>query len=482
MSKYYPNQIQLFIDGQWCDATAGETLPVTSPVDDSHIASVARARAADLEKALEAAEKGIAIWRNTQQLERAKILRKASEILRSRAQQIAEIMSFEQGKILAESSAEVLRTADGNDWLAGEAERIYGRTIAGRTPNVHQQVVKDPIGIVAAFTPWNFPLFQMVRKTAGALAAGCSIVIKGPEESPACCAELIKAYQEAGVPAGVVNLVFGVPAEISEYLIPHPKVRKVSFTGSTPVGKHLASLAGENMKVITMELGGHAPVLVFDDAKNLDIVAQTICGTKFRNAGASCINPTRIMVQESSMAAFVEAFVNQAKKIVVGPSLEATTTMGPMCTDKRLAATAALVEDALANGAQLILGGQRIGTKGNFYEPTVLTNVPKTARIMNEEPFAPIAVINSFKDIDTGIKEANRLPYGLAAFGFTSDPLKARRLSAEIEAGMVAINHFGLGNPEAPFGGMKDSGFGFEGGSEAIEAYLQTRFISVADL
>lgn len=482
MNATYPEIVKLYIDGEWRNALDGSTLPVLSPASGDEIGKVAAAQQADLDVALAAAEKGLEVWRNTPPLERASKLRKASEILRNNAQEAARLMTLEQGKILAEASAEVFRTADGNDWLAGEAERIYGRTIAGRTPNVSQTVVQDPIGVVIAFTPWNFPLFQMVRKTAGALAAGCSIIVKGPTESPACCAALIDAYHQAGIPAGVVNLVYGEAAKISDYLVPQPIVRKISFTGSTPVGKRLAAMAGENMKVITMELGGHAPVMIFDDVPDVEAVAKMICGNKFRNAGASCINPTRIMVQKSVFDQFVKAFVEQAKTIKVGHGLEPDSTMGPMCNESRLVATEQLVEDAKSSGAQLVLGGNRVGTRGNFYEPTIFINVPQDAQVMNDEPFAPIAMINSFDSVDEAIEESNRLPYGLAAFAWTSDPAKARRISREVESGMVSINHFGLGNPEAPFGGVKDSGFGFEGGQEAIEAYLQTRFITVADL
>lgn len=482
MNEEYPQHIRLFIDGTWRSSESGKTTPVENPATDETIGTFAHAGIADLDDALHAAQRGLVTWRNTQALERARVLRKASSILRSRASRIGKIMTLEQGKILAEATAEVERTADGNDWLAGEAERIYGRTVAGRTANVTQTVIRDPIGIVVAFTPWNFPLFQMVRKTAGALAAGCSIIVKGPEETPACCAELIKAYEEAGVPPGVLNLVFGTPAEISEYLVPHPAIRKVSFTGSTAVGKRLAALAGAHMKVITMELGGHAPVLVFDDTKDIEAVAAAICGNKFRNAGASCINPTRILVQSSAFDGFVSAFVDRAKTIRVGDGLDPDSTMGPMANRRRLEATERLVADAKENGAELKFGGSRIGTTGNFFEPTVFVDVPVEAQAMNEEPFGPIAMINRFGTLDEAIVEANRLPYGLAAFAWTSDPSKARAIVAGIESGMVSINHFGLGNPEAPFGGVRDSGHGFEGGSEAIDAYLQTRFVTMADL
>jgi succinate-semialdehyde dehydrogenase/glutarate-semialdehyde dehydrogenase len=477
----YPAQVQLFIDGKWSAAAGGETLPVLNPSTGETIGSVAHARVPDLERALAAAERGLEVWRRTSPLERAKLMRKASALLRERAAAIARIMTQEQGKVLGEAAGEVERTADGNDWLAGEAERIYGRTIAGRAANVTQVVMHDPIGLVVGFTPWNFPLFQMVRKTAGALAAGCSIIVKGPEETPASCAELIRCYQDAGIPAGVVNLVYGTPAEISTFLIPHPSVRKISFTGSTPVGKQLGALAGQHMKVMTMELGGHAPVLVFEDC-DVEAVAAALVGNKFRNAGQSCINPTRFLIQKPVYERFVKAFIDKARGIKVGDGLDAATVMGPLANPRRVQAAEALVADAVKQGAKLQLGGKRIGERGNFFEPTVLTEVPLTARAMNEEPFGPIALMRSFDTLDEAIKEANRLPYGLAAYAFTRSIATARAVVARVESGMVSINHFGLGNPEAPFGGVKDSGYGFEGGSEAIEAYLQTRFATMADL
>ncbi|HTP38902.1 MAG TPA: NAD-dependent succinate-semialdehyde dehydrogenase [Steroidobacteraceae bacterium] len=477
----YPEQVLLYIDGAWSPAAAGEFLPVANPATGAVLGKVAHARIPDLERAVAAAQRGFEVWRKVSPLERAKLMRRASVLLRERAAGIAQLMTSEQGKVLAEAAAEVERTADGNDWLAGEAERIYGRTIAPRSANVTQVVIKDPVGIVVAFTPWNFPLFQMVRKIAGAIAAGCSIVIKGPEETPACCAELVRCYADAGVPAGVINLVYGTPAEISGFLVPHAAIRKVSFTGSTAVGKQLSALAGSHMKISTMELGGHAPVLVFADA-DIEAVAKALAGNKFRNAGQSCISPSRFLIEASAYPAFVQAFVAAASKVKVGNGLDAATNMGPLANPRRLKAVGELVQDAVAQGAELLLGGQRVGDTGNFFAPTVLGNVPLQARIMNEEPFGPVVPMRSFRTLAEALAEANRLPFGLGAFAFTRSIATARAVAAGIESGMVSINHFGLGNPEAPFGGVRDSGHGFEGGSEAIEAYLQTRFITMADL
>jgi succinate-semialdehyde dehydrogenase/glutarate-semialdehyde dehydrogenase len=481
VSESYPQRVSLYIDGQWTAAAAGETLPVVNPATGAVLGAVAHARPADLDRALAAAARGLATWRKVSTVERGKILRKASSLLRERIPAVARLMTQEQGKPLTEALGELERTADTNDWLAGEGERIYGRLIPARSPNVTQMVLHDPIGIVVGFTPWNFPTFQMVRKTGGALAAGCSIIIKGPEEAPASCAELIRAYHDAGVPPGVVNLVFGTPAEISTYLIPQPSVRKVSFTGSTVVGKQLAALAGQNMKVTTFELGGHAPVLIFADS-DIEAAATMLCGMKYRNAGQSCINPTRFLVQRPVYEQFVKLFTAKAAAVKVGNGLESGTQMGPMANARRISAMEVLVADAVKAGARLLLGGKRIGSQGNYFEPTVLGDVPLTARAMNEEPFGPVALLRPFDTLDEALAEANRLPYGLGAYAFTKSSATARAVVTQIESGMVSINHLGLGMHETPFGGVRDSGYGFEGGSEAIEAYIQTRFATLADL
>ena len=333
------------------------------------------------------------------------------------------------------------------------------------------------MGPVAAFTPWNFPVNQAVRKLSAAFAAGCSVILKGPEETPASCAELVRVFADAGIPAGVVNLVYGIPAEISEYLIPSPIIRKISFTGSTPVGKHLAALAGAHMKRVTMELGGHAPAIVFDDA-DVDLATDILSTNKFRNAGQVCIAPTRFLVQQPVYDQFVEKFVAATKKIKVGDGMDPSTTMGPLANPRRVTAMEGFIQDAVAKGAEIQTGGHRIGNKGNFFEPTVMTNVSKDARVMNEEPFGPLAMIAPFHDYDEAIAEANRLPYGLASYAYTRSAKTATAVASAIEAGMLSINSHGLALPEVPFGGVKDSGYGSEGGSEAIEAYLNTKFVS----
>jgi succinate-semialdehyde dehydrogenase/glutarate-semialdehyde dehydrogenase len=346
---------------------------------------------------------------------------------------------------------------------------------------VLQQVLKEPVGPVAAFTPWNFPINQVVRKLSGAVATGCSIIVKAPEETPASPAELIRCFADAGVPAGVINLVYGVPAEISEYLIPHPVIRKMSFTGSTAVGKQLAALAGAHMKRVTMELGGHAPAIVFDDA-DVDTASKLLAGAKYRNAGQVCVSPTRMLVQERVYERFVEGFVQHTRAVKVGDGLAKDTTMGPTANPRRIDAMQTFIGDAVKHGAKVRAGGNRIGNKGNFFEPTVITDVPKDARVMNEEPFGPLAVITPFSTFDEVVSEANRLPYGLASYAYTRSAKTANAIAASVEAGMMSINHHGLALPEVPFGGVKDSGYGSEGGLEAIEGYLNTKFVTQAGL
>ncbi|APO78859.1 succinate-semialdehyde dehydrogenase (NADP(+)) protein (plasmid) [Rhizobium etli 8C-3] len=472
----YPD-VKLFIGGEWRDAIGGEVIPVIDPATEEVIGRIAHARKPDLDLALEAADAGFRLWRDISAFDRSKLMRKAADILRSRADAIAHIMTREQGKPIAQSKAEVMNGADTIDWFAEEARRTYGQIIPARFGGVSNMAIKFPVGPVAAFTPWNFPINQIVRKLSAALATGCSIIVKAPEETPASPAELIRAFADAGVPAGVVNLVYGVPADISQYLIAHPVVRKISFTGSTPVGKHLAALAGKHMKRATMELGGHAPAIICNDA-DLERAIAVTAPAKFRNAGQVCVAPTRFLVQDGIADRFTQGFVEAAQAIKVGNGLEHGVAMGPLANDRRIPAMEDMLQDAISHGAQLMTGGKRIGNKGYFFEPTVLSDVPTSARIMNDEPFGPIAVINRFSHLDEAIAEANRLPFGLASYAFTGSVTTAHSLGRRVEAGMLTINHNGLAIPEVPFGGIKDSGYGTEGGSEAVEAYLETRFVS----
>jgi succinate-semialdehyde dehydrogenase/glutarate-semialdehyde dehydrogenase len=473
----YP-EVLLCINGVWTKAADGRTIPVVNPATEEVIGSVAQAGRSDLDAALDAAAKGFAAWRKVSPYERSKVMRKAADLLRERAETVAQLMTQEQGKPLAQARLETGVGSDIIDWMAEEGRRAYGRIVPARAINVQQLVLRGPVGPVAAFSPWNFPINQAVRKISAALAAGCSIILKAPEETPAAPAELVRCFIDAGVPAGAVNLIFGVPSEISSYLIPHPVIRKISFTGSTAVGKHLAAMAGQHMKRATMELGGHAPVLVYDDA-DLDAAVTRMSTSKFRNAGQICVAPTRFLVQDKLYEPFVDKFVAAAKAIKVGNGQDPATDMGPLANPRRIPALEGMIQDAVKRGAELRTGGNRIGNRGYFFEPTVLTGTPKEARAMNEEPFGPIALISSFKEHEEAIAEANRLDYGLAAYVFTRSTKRATAAIADLESGMVSVNHYGLALPEVPFGGVKDSGYGSEGGTEAIEPYLNVKFASL---
>ncbi|WP_250537034.1 NAD-dependent succinate-semialdehyde dehydrogenase [Caballeronia sp. AZ10_KS36] len=470
----YPDTL-LHIGGAW--RATGRSRTVENPATEETIGIVALADERQLENAVQAAKRGFATWRKVSAFERSKLMRIAAQNLRTRSEAIAVMMTMEQGKPLAESRLETLAAADTIEWFAEEARRTYGRVIPARADGVAQIVTREPVGIVAAFTPWNFPLNQAVRKVSAALAAGCAIILKGPEETPASCAALVQAFIDAGLPEGVLNLVFGVPADVSSYLIAHPAVAKISFTGSTQVGKLLASLAGQHMKRATMELGGHAPAIVFADS-DLPRAAKLLAGAKFRNAGQVCISPTRFLIEEKASEEFTHRFVDAVRALETGDGLHEGVQMGPLANARRVDAMERLVADALDHGASIALGGKRPNRRGFFFEPTVLTNVSGKARVMNEEPFGPIAPITTFRSYDEVIAEANRLPVGLAAYAYSRDAARLDALARDIESGMISLNHHGLGLPEAPFGGLKESGYGSEGGTEAMKAYLVTKFVS----
>jgi succinate-semialdehyde dehydrogenase/glutarate-semialdehyde dehydrogenase len=476
----YPNT-QLMIGGQWQDAADGRTLAVVNPATGSEIGRVAHAGIADLDRALEAAQKGFEAWRDVSAAERSKTMRRAAALMRERAGEIARILTQEQGKPLAEAKVEAMASADIIEWAAEEGLRVYGRIVQSRSLAVRQMVLKDPVGPVAAFTPWNFPINQAVRKIAVALATGCSIIVKAPEETPAAPAALVQAFIDAGLPPGVVGLVFGNPAEISEYLIAHPVIRKITFTGSTPVGKQLAALAGKHMKRVTMELGGHAPVIVAEDA-DVTLAVKAAGGAKFRNAGQVCISPTRFLVHESLRNDFAAALAKYAQGLKVGEGNSEGVQMGPLANSRRLTAMADFARDAVERGASIVAGGERIGEVGNFYAPTILNDVPLDAKVFNEEPFGPMAAIRPFNTLEEAIAEANRLPFGLAGYAFTKSLKNAHLLSQRLEVGMLWINQPAAPWPEMPFGGIKDSGYGSEGGPEALEAYLNTRSISIMNV
>jgi succinate-semialdehyde dehydrogenase/glutarate-semialdehyde dehydrogenase len=400
-------------------------------------------------------------------------------LVRERAEAIARIMTQEQGKVLGEARVEVLVTADIIEWFAEEGRRAYGRIIPGRAKGTRQLVLQEPVGVVAAFTPWNFPTLTPARKIGAALAAGCSIIIKPSEETPGSCVELVRCFVDAGLPAGVVNMVFGVPAQVSEHLIASDLVRKISFTGSVPVGKHLAGLAAKGMKRATMELGGHSPVVVFADA-DPEKTAETIAAFKYRNAGQVCISPTRFYVQEPVYDRFLKRFTEFANAIKLGDGLEQGVTMGPLANARRLDAMEAIVNDSKSRGGKVVTGGKRRTNQGYFFEPTVITGLPDDCKLMTQEPFGPIAPVVTFKTFDEVVGRANSLPFGLAAYAFTGSAQTATAIGEALEAGMVGVNSVAISTPETPFGGIKDSGYGHEGGIEGMEAYMVRKFVSQA--
>jgi succinate-semialdehyde dehydrogenase/glutarate-semialdehyde dehydrogenase len=476
----YPDT-QLLIAGQWSEGANGVSLDVVNPATGKTIGKVARASISDLDRALIAAQNGFLAWSDTPANDRAIVMRRAADLVRERAGEIARVLTLEQGKPLAEARSEVVAAADIIEWFADEGRRIYGRIVPARNLAVQQTVMKQPIGPVAAFTPWNYPVGQVVRKLAASLASGCSFLVKASEETPASAAQLIQAFVDAGIPSGVVGLVFGDPAEIANYLIPHPIIRKITFTGSTPVGKRLASLAGAHMKRVTMELGGHAPVIIANDADVL-LAAKTLGAAKFRNAGQVCISPTRFLVHNDVREEFTRALVSQAESQMIGDGLAEGTTFGPLANPRRVAAMEKIVSDALSNHANVATGGERIGAEGNFFAPTVLTDVPLSADVFNSEPFGPVAAVRGFDSLEEALIEVNRLPFGLAGYAFTQSIRTAHVLAQRMEVGMLWINQSATTPVEMPFGGVKDSGYGSEGGVEAMDAYLLTKAVSVMSL
>ena len=468
----YP-ELQLFIGGEWKSA---DGQPVLNPADESVLGIVPHATRADLGAALEAAESGLRTWRNTSAAKRCDIILKAAAIARQRVEEMAVAMTLEQGKPIAQSRLEILRGCDIIEWDAQEGRRTYGRVIPAE-PGMRHTVLRQPIGVVAGFSPWNFPMSSPARKVAGALSAGCSIILKASEETPAGAVQLARAFHDAGVPPGVLNLVFGTPSDISEYLIPQPTVRLVTFTGSIAVGKRLAAMAGHHMKPAIMELGGHAPVIVCNDVDPVASAATSVMG-KTRNAGQVCVSPTRFFVEEPIYKPFAAAFAEKAKAVKVGDGLDPANHMGPLANHRRIETMDAMVADATAKGARLLAGGSRIGNRGYYYPLTVLAELPDDARAMREEPFGPLALINPVANLDEAIEKANALPYGLAAYAFTRSARNVDRLAESVEAGNLSINHFVASIAETPFGGVKDSGYGREGGTEGLACYTVAKNVS----
>jgi succinate-semialdehyde dehydrogenase/glutarate-semialdehyde dehydrogenase len=471
-------KLALYIDGAFIEAEGRKTEPVVNPATGEVLAQLPHASRDDLDRALTAAQRAFETWKKTSPLERSAILRKVGQLTRERAEAIGRNITLDQGKPLAEAVGEVTVCAEHAEWCAEECRRIYGRVIPPRRPEVRQFVLREPVGVCVAFTPWNFPFNQAIRKMVSALGAGCTLVLKGPETAPSAVVALARLFHDAGLPPGCLNLVWGVPNEISEYLIKSPIVRKVSFTGSIPVGKQLAALAGAHMKRGTWELGGHSPAIVFDDA-DVDAAATMLARLKTRNAGQVCVSPSRFFVQSGIYDRFAAKFIETIGSTKVGNGLEKGTQMGPLAHARRIDAMEAFMADVFAQGGEVVLGGTRVkGSAGFFFPPTVVAGLPDTARLMTEEPFGPIAPLVRFSDPEDAIRRANSLPYGLSAYVFTESLKTSTYAANALESGMVNINHFGMALAETPFGGVKESGIGSEGGTETFDGYLVTKFVT----
>ncbi|MEO8723284.1 MAG: NAD-dependent succinate-semialdehyde dehydrogenase [Sphingobium sp.] len=470
----YP-ALHMIIDGEPVSAEHRRTQQVINPATGEPLGELPLADAADLDRALAASERGFALWRKAPAAQRAAVLQGAAKLLMERQEDLAQTATLEQGKTLAESRLEVAITAGLFTFYAGECARLYGRSLV-RPEGMRSTVVHEPVGVVAAFSPWNFPIGNPGRKLGAPIAAGCAVIMKSAEETPASALGVLQCLLDAGLPGGVAQAVFGVPDDVSRHLLASPIVRKLSFTGSTVVGRHLAGLCIADMKRTTMELGGHGPVLVFDDV-DLDRVLDATVAHKYRNAGQVCVAPTRFLVQQDVYGRFRDGFAERARAIKVGSGLDPDSQMGPMANARRLEAMDRLIADAQAQGGQLLCGGNRLGNQGFFYAPSVLAEVPESAAIMNEEPFGPVAIVNSYPDEAAMIAEANRLPYGLAAYVWTADAKRQQRMAREIEAGMVGVNTTMIGGADAPFGGVKWSGHGSEDGPEGVLACMITKAV-----
>lgn len=480
MSGAEYGQPQLFIGGEWIGSKDRSGEDVLNPANGEALAELPHATTQDVDRAAMAASEAFDGWRRTPALARARIIRKAADLLRERTERIALSLTLEQGKPLAQSRIEVIAAAEILDWCADEGRRTYGRIVPASVPGHQWSVLRQPVGPVAAFTPWNFPLIIPARKIGSALAVGCTMVMKPAEETPVSVNEIARAFEDAGLPDGVLNIVHGIPGEVSEQLINHPAIRKITFTGSTAVGAQLAAMAAKaGVKRCTMELGGHAPVLVCEDA-DVDLAVKTMMQAKFRNAGQICIAPTRFFVHDRVHDSFADSFTKATQALVTADGMDPKSEMGPLAHDRRVPAVETLVHEAVDQGAKLATGGERIGNAGYFFQPTVLTDVPDNARIMNEEPFGPVATITRVASLDDAITQANRLPFGLASYAFTGSTHTAARLSDEVEAGMLGINNTFISMPETPFGGVKQSGYGSEGGIEGMDPYLVTKTVSVS--
>jgi succinate-semialdehyde dehydrogenase / glutarate-semialdehyde dehydrogenase len=468
----YP-ELKLYVGGEW---RTGPGAPVINPADESVLGTVPYATRSDLDDALAAAEEGFRVWSRTAPSKRTEIILAATQLVRERVEDMAVAMTLEQGKPIAQARSEIIRGCEIIEWDAHEGRRVYGRVIPSENGMRHT-VLRQPIGVVAGFSPWNFPMSSPARKIGGALAAGCSIILKASEETPAGAVQLVQAFHDVGLPKGVLNLVFGVPSEVSEYLIPQPSVRLVTFTGSVPVGKHLSAMAGAYMKPVIMELGGHSPVFVCDDVDPVSVGAKSVFG-KSRNAGQVCVAPTRFFVQDAIYDQFTQTATEKAAALKIGNGLDPANDMGPLANERRIATMEALVADAKAKGARITTGGERMGNRGYYYPMTVIADIPDDARAMQEEPFGPLMLISRVKTLDEAIEKANAVPYGLAGYAFTNNARVAEELAERVEVGNLSINHFVASSAETPFGGVKDSGIGREGGVEGLQCYTVVKNVS----
>ena len=473
----YTEKIEMLIHGRWRQGSEGKTQPLINPATEEVLTDVPHASEADLEEAIQASADGFKVWRDVTPLARQNIMEKAARLMEDRIDDISKTLTLEMGKPLAEAKIEMGFVIDVTRWYGEEGKRSYGRLVPARMAGVRQMVVKEPVGPACAFVAWNFPGTNVIRKVAGALAAGCSMLIKPSEETPGTAVAIARCFQDAGLPDGVLNVVFGVPDAVSTKVLGSWVPRKMSFTGSIPVGKHLQKLAADTMKRCTMELGGHSPLIVFDDA-DVEKALNVAAGFKYRNAGQVCISPTRFFVQDKAYSSFVDGFTERAQAIKVGNGLDDGVQMGPLIDARRLPVMEDFVSDAQNHGANVLTGGERIGNQGYFYAPTVLSDVPDDAKIMNDEPFGPIAPITHFNSFDEVVERSNSLPFGLASYVFTSDGEKAAKISQALDTGLVGINNPMVATPETPFGGVNESGYGSEGGIEGLEAFLRTKFVT----
>lgn len=473
----YGEKLELLIDGEWVGADVRDSVALINPADGSELARLPRATKSDLDRALDASGRAFKSWKRTTAAHRWEILSRAADLIEARNSDISRTLTMENGKSLTEANGEVQFCADATRWYAEEGKRAYGRIIPSRNLDVRQLAFKEPVGPALGFAAWNFPGGNVTLKIAAALAAGCTIIIKPSDETPGTAVAIARCFHDAGVPHGALNLVLGPSAPTAEHLIASHIPKKVSLTGSTPVGKLLQRQASETLKRCTMELGGHAPVVVFEDA-SLEKTLDVLTASKFRNAGQVCTSPTRFYVHENVYERFVKGLTDRASRIVVGNGLEQGTQMGPLIAERRLDLMDGYVKDAVAGGATVTLGGERRGGKGNFYLPTVLRDVPDNAKVMNEEPFGPLALLAPFREMDEVIERSNALPWGLAAYVFTQSAAISATMSEELEAGVVGVNHTSVHEAETPFGGVNESGYGAESGIEGLEAYLRTKFVA----